>query len=121
MSMGRPAGATSQYKHNWEIHGFLGILAWGVFVPCAVQAALMRGTLKKEGGFGSNHRTINIIAYILSVTAVAMAVYYINKESAPRFNGVHEKAGLIGWWVIVSKKKQYSHSGGVKKGSLRNV
>jgi len=75
-------------------HGIMAFLAWGVFVPFAVQSSLLRSLLPEGPLWFNLHRAFNTTAFALFIAAFAVAVSTVIKEKGEHFSNDHEKMGL---------------------------
>ena len=81
-------------KSVWLAHGIIAFLAWGVLIPFAVQASLLRDLLPKGPLWIKLHKVFNATAYASFIALFAIAVAYTSKEGKPHFNNDHQKMGL---------------------------
>jgi len=82
-------------KAAWLAHGIMAFVAWGVFVPLAVQSSLLRNVLPCLGdGWFQVHRALNASAYVFSIAFFAIAVAYTGKEGGSHFDNSHKAMGL---------------------------
>ena len=72
----------------------MAFLAWGVFVPFAVQSSLLRSLLPEGPLWFNLHRAFNTTAFALFIAAFAVAVSTVIKEKGEHFSNDHEKMGL---------------------------
>ncbi|KAL7580487.1 hypothetical protein ACA910_003619 [Epithemia clementina (nom. ined.)] len=92
----------------WVAHGACAAIAWGILVPLAIGASLIRKVLVQvlglsEGAWFQLHRVLNFLAAALTVAAFAIGVRAINESTAngadpDHFNGditMHRRVGLI--------------------------
>ena len=87
----------------WVAHGACAATAWGILVPLAVGASLIRQLLVKiglpEGAWFQIHRGLNMLAAILTMIAFSLAVRAINKGNPDpnHFDNevVHRRTGLV--------------------------
>ena len=86
--LGAPNGAA------WLAHGIVAFLAWGTFVPFAVQSSLLRGLLPEGPLWFKLHRAFNGLAYACFVAGFAVAVAYTSEEGRPHFANSHQRMGL---------------------------
>ena len=94
LSSGASEAFVSPNKSAWMAHGIMAFLAWGVFVPWAVQAALYRKCLGDGPLWFKLHRAFNTTAFALFIAFFAVAVAYISKEGADHFDNPHKAMGL---------------------------
>ncbi|KAL7580488.1 hypothetical protein ACA910_003620 [Epithemia clementina (nom. ined.)] len=102
-------GVAADLQRNlWVAHGVCAAIAWGILVPLAIGASLIRQVLIdivgwSEGSWFQLHRGLNVLAALLTVAAFAIAVRAINQgtgdDSDPdHFDGdisLHRRVGLI--------------------------
>ena len=96
--------AGDDYRELWVAHGVCAAMAWGILVPLAIGASLIRKLLVKIGlpksAWFQIHRSLNTLAAILTIIAFALAVRAINLTSSdpnhfdPDIN-VHRRTGLV--------------------------
>lgn len=72
----------------------MAFLAWGVFVPFAVQSSLLRSLLPEGPLWFNLHRAFNTTGFALFIAAFAVAVSTVIKEKGEHFSNDHEKMGL---------------------------
>eukprot|EP00584_Thalassiosira_punctigera_P010917 CAMPEP_0172547466 /NCGR_PEP_ID=MMETSP1067-20121228/16995_1 /TAXON_ID=265564 ORGANISM="Thalassiosira punctigera, Strain Tpunct2005C2" /NCGR_SAMPLE_ID=MMETSP1067 /ASSEMBLY_ACC=CAM_ASM_000444 /LENGTH=829 /DNA_ID=CAMNT_0013334551 /DNA_START=42 /DNA_END=2531 /DNA_ORIENTATION=+ len=94
LSSGASEEVITPNKVAWLAHGIMSFLAWGVFVPFAVQSSLLRDLLPKGPIWIKLHKAFNAIAYALSILIFAIAVVYTSKEGGSHFVNGHQKMGL---------------------------
>lgn len=96
LSSGASAELSAPNKSAWLAHGIMAFLAWGVFVPVAVQSALLRSLLPEGPIWFNLHRAFNTTAYAFFIVIFAIAVAYTQKEggSGDHFQNGHQKMGL---------------------------
>ena len=88
----------------WVAHGACAATAWGILVPLAIGASLVRKVFVKmglpEGAWFQVHRALNMLAAILTLIAFSLAVRAINKGSPDDPNHfdseiLHRHTGLV--------------------------
>ncbi|KAL3817090.1 hypothetical protein ACHAXA_009921 [Cyclostephanos tholiformis] len=80
----------------WLAHGIMAFLAWAVFVPISVSAALFRDRFPKGPLWFNLHRNFNTASFSLLVVTFAIAVAYTTKEGfSSHFTNKHGVIGLI--------------------------
>jgi hypothetical protein len=88
----------------WKAHGFMAAIAWAVFSPMAIGAALIRKLLPRDGLWFQIHRTLNSLTVIFTMIAVIIAIVAINQETPdgadsnhfnPDFSDGHRTIGLV--------------------------
>mmetsp|Transcript_2297 Transcript_2297/g.4884 ORF Transcript_2297/g.4884 Transcript_2297/m.4884 type:complete len:309 (-) Transcript_2297:295-1221(-) len=94
LSSGAAQEVTAPNKGLWLAHGVILFLAWGVFVPFAVQASLLRKLLPEGGIWFQIHRGLNTISLALFIAGFAISVATTNKEEQPHFSNPHRRMGL---------------------------
>jgi len=82
------------YKAAWLAHGIMAFLSWGVFVPFAVQASVLRAFLPKGSTWIKLHKAFNFIAYALFILIFTIGVVYTSMEGGSHFVNGHQKMGL---------------------------
>ncbi|KAL7580500.1 hypothetical protein ACA910_003630 [Epithemia clementina (nom. ined.)] len=90
-------------RQLWMAHGACAAVAWGILVPLAIGASLIRKILIRIGmppsAWFQIHRGLNLLAAILTLIAFSLAVKGINdKADAEHFdNSVnkHPRTGLV--------------------------
>jgi len=101
LSSGSSEALVAPNMAAWFAHGILGLLAWGVLVPFAVQSSLLRDLLPQGPTWFHLHRAFNTGAYALFIVLFAIAVHYTNQEGRDQFNGSHQRMGLA-MFILVS-------------------
>jgi len=81
-------------KAAWLAHGIMAFLSWGVFVPFAVQASVLRAFLPKGHMWIKLHKAFNCIAYALFILIFIIGVVYTSMEGGSHFVNGHQKMGL---------------------------
>jgi hypothetical protein len=81
-------------KAAWLAHGIMAFIAWGVFVPWAVQSSILRDFLPQGPAWFQLHRAFNSTAFALFIAFFAIAVAYTGKEQGEHFGNGHQKMGL---------------------------
>lgn len=94
LSTGAGEQVAAPNRAAWLAHGIMAFIAWGVFVPFAVQSSLLRDLLPAGPIWFNLHRAFNAMAFVLTVAAFSVAVAYTNKEGGDHFENSHEKMGL---------------------------
>jgi len=94
LSSGAAQELTAPNKGLWLAHGVMLFLAWGVFVPFAVQASLLRKLLPEGGIWLQIHRGLNTISLALFIAGFAISVATTKKEEQPHFSNPHRRMGL---------------------------
>lgn len=79
----------------WIVHGVLAFLAWGVLVPFAVQASLLRALLPKGPLWMKIHKLFNTTSYALFVLTFVVSIVYTAKEGGRHFSNGHQRMGLL--------------------------
>lgn len=85
---------TNLYQRHWKSHGWLGFVAWGILVPFAINASLLRTHFPTKGFWFRIHQLLNGGAYIVSLTTISVAAFCVQKEGSGHFNGPHKRMGL---------------------------
>ena len=73
----------------------MAFIAWGVFVPFAINSSLFRDLLPKRLPWFNVHRAFNTTAFALFVAYFSVAVSYTTKEGIGHFNYSHQRIGLF--------------------------
>ena len=94
LASGSSEALTAPNMSAWLAHGIMAFLAWGVFVPFAVQSSLLRSFLPEGPMWFNLHRAFNVTGFALFIAAFAVAVAYVAKENEEHFSNSHEKMGL---------------------------
>jgi len=77
----------------WPIHGILMFLSWGAFIPLA---SLLARNFKWIGhSWFEIHRLLQTIAIMMMISAFALAVVMVNRDSEAHFHGKHQIIGLV--------------------------
>ncbi|KAL7560042.1 hypothetical protein ACA910_000081 [Epithemia clementina (nom. ined.)] len=95
----------------WVAHGACAATAWGILVPLAVGASLIRKIFVKlglpPGLWFQIHRALNMLAAILTLIAFSLAVRAINKgnPNPDHFNNevLHRRTGLVIFILTMSQ------------------
>ena len=99
----------------WIVHGACAAIAWGVLVPLAIGASIIRKVLVKMFGLSENawfqiHRTLNVAATLLTFAAFALAVRAVTNGTMAgtepdHFRGgiAHRRAGLVIFLLTVAQ------------------
>jgi hypothetical protein len=88
-------------KELWQAHGWCAGLAWGLFSPLAIGAALLRRMIKAPLWF-KIHQTLNMLVILLTICAFIIAIAAIAQESggadvkhfSPELN-IHRKSVVV--------------------------
>eukprot|EP00536_Pseudo-nitzschia_multiseries_P011719 jgi/Psemu1/289867/fgenesh1_pg.412_\ len=72
----------------WKAHGWCAALAWGLFSPLAIAAALLRNWLP-DGAWFTIHYFLNLGVGALTIAAFCLAVAAINSEAPSGGVAVH--------------------------------
>jgi len=83
-------GELSTTENNWKAHGIMMFVAWGVLMPLAITASLLRA--KKWIRF---HIVMNILAYITAIASIIVAIITTDDDKSQHFNGNHQIVGLV--------------------------
>ena len=67
-------------KSLWRAHGWCAGLAWGLFSPLAIGAAILRRMIKAPLWF-KIHQTLNMLVIVLTICAFVIAIAAIAQES----------------------------------------
>ena len=97
LSSGASEVVATPNKAAWLAHGIMAFLAWGVFVPFAVQSSLLRSFLPSGPLWFNLHRAFNNTALAFTIIIFAIAVAFSSKErgsDATHFYDNHGKIGL---------------------------
>jgi hypothetical protein len=74
-------------------------IAWGILVPLAVGASLLRDALMSiglpEGGWFPLHKALNITAIIFTIIAFSLAVKFYSNDGGEHFEEGHPRIGLV--------------------------
>lgn len=103
-------------RNTWMAHGILAFLAWGLFAPLAISAAVLRdldlAPLWNKLPFSNAvdekyilkeflakfwlyaHAGLNSLNYIFTIVAFSIAVNTTSREMGEHFDGKHPKCGL---------------------------
>lgn len=87
-------------KTLWQAHGICAALAWGLFSPLAIGAAVLRYWLP-NGLWFKIHQALNLTVIILTVFAFAFAVAAIQTEQLSHFSPSPNPHKLIGLIVVI--------------------
>lgn len=115
---------TVAYKSAWFAHGIMAFLAWGVLVPFAVQAALLRSLLPKGPVWLNLHRALNLSAYAFFGITFIVAVVYTLKEKGAHFANAHQRMGLAMFILALAQNlggyfRPHNPASGEEKTKLR--
>jgi len=94
LASGTSEELTVPNKSAWLAHGIMAFLAWGVLVPFAVQASLLRDLLPQGPLWYKLHRAFNATGFAFFVVIFAIGVAYTSKEGGTHFQNDHQKMGL---------------------------
>ena len=83
----------------WIGHGVCAVLAWGILVPLAIGASMIRKVLVKVFGLSHDawfqiHRALNLTAGMLTMLAFWLAVRAINNGTVPGADPCHFGCGV---------------------------
>ena len=92
-------GVADLNRELWVAHGACAAIAWGILVPLAVGASLIRNVFVKILGLSPGtwfqlHRYLNILAALLTVVSFALGVRAINKGSVDGADPDHFGGGI---------------------------
>jgi len=72
----------------WKAHGWCAALAWGIFSPIAIGAAILRKWLP-DGLWLQIHQSLNFLVVLLTLGAFVLGVAAINEETPVGSNSRH--------------------------------
>jgi len=72
----------------WKAHGWCAALAWGIFSPIAIGAAILRKWLP-DGLWLQIHQSLNFLVVLLTLGAFVLGVAAINEETPVGGNSRH--------------------------------
>ncbi|MGK3733778.1 MAG: hypothetical protein ACI8RD_000008 [Bacillariaceae sp.] len=78
-------------KALWKAHGWCAALAWGIFSPIAIGAAILRKWFP-DGLWLKIHQYLNLLVLLLTIAAFALGVAAINEETPVGGNPRHFSA-----------------------------
>jgi hypothetical protein len=89
-------------KNAWMVHGIFAALAWGLFAPIAISAAVLRDLPIKKYPFKDfiakfwlyAHAGLNSLNYLFTIVAFSLAVNNTSREMDEHFDMKHPKMGL---------------------------
>jgi hypothetical protein len=74
-------------------------IAWGILVPLAVGASILRDALMSiglpEGGWFPLHKALNITAILFTIIAFSLAVNFYSNDGGEHFEEGHPRIGLV--------------------------
>jgi hypothetical protein len=106
LDLSAPGGVASNLQVRkqalWRAHGLFALIGWGLFLPCAIAASILRGYFTTPLWF-QLHRGLNVCVVLFTVIAFTLAIVAINQEtpsgaSADHFNpdpNPHRTVGLV--------------------------
>jgi DOMON domain len=82
---------------KYKAHGWIMSIAWGIFVPLAIGASMLRDLLPgPPGTFFMIHRALNTTAIVLVIVGFALAVSAVEAEGLPHFSqNKHRTTGIV--------------------------
>ena len=85
-------------KRLLKIHGLLAAAAFGVLMPMAIAASILRNYLRKEVKSKQLwfwiHYSLNVLSYLLVIVLFVLAIQARNYSSIGHFTKVHDQLGL---------------------------
>ena len=90
-------------KGKWLAHGIIAFFSWAVFVPFAVQSALLRPLFPEGPIWFHLHRAFNTFALVLFIVLFAIAVATSSEEGGGHFTNSHEKMGLAMFIMAIAQ------------------
>lgn len=97
---GEVAVVETRKKTLWKAHGYCAALAWGVFSPLAIGAAVLRYWFP-NGLWFKMHQYLNMGVIVLTVFAFAFAVAAIQSENLSHFSPSPSPHRLVGLIVVI--------------------
>jgi hypothetical protein len=87
--------STESMYSKWVVHGIFMGIAWGVFVPLAIGASLVRRMLPGKTLWFQIHQALNLLAVLFTMIGMAVAIAAFQEENETHFvDSAHTKAGL---------------------------
>lgn len=100
LQVGAAAVVDTRKKGLWKAHGICAALAWGLFSPLAIGAAVLRYWFP-DGLWFKMHMYLNLAVIVLTVFAFAFAVAAIQLETLSHFSVSPSPHRLVGLIVVM--------------------
>ena len=95
---------TIQIKHEkeYQAHGILAFIAWGVLVPMAVAASLLRDFLPKGPLWLKLHGIFNNASVLFTIVSFSLAVSLHQKENKKHFSSPISNHQAVGLFLFIA-------------------